>query len=224
MPTIRGDSVGARVADNPDERIDPLCGRRLGDFVLRERIDDGGFGAVYRCDQPKLRREVVVKVAHQRASASDPEALRFLREAQLASRLDHPFAAHVYAFGIEPDDGLVWIAMEMVHGTTLDRWLAGHTELRPDARRELLVPLFEGLADVVHVAHAAGIVHRDIKPSNIMVSSAQGSSCQNCSTSASPNLSTTRCRRPQTARRSPASRTRTQRADFDVQQCPSRSR
>jgi WD40 repeat protein len=157
------------VADNPDERIDPLCGRRLGDFVLRERIDDGGFGAVYRCDQPKLRREVVVKVAHQRASASDPEALRFLREAQLASRLDHPFAAHVYAFGIEPDDGLVWIAMEMVHGTTLDRWLAGHTELRPDARRELLVPLFEGLADVVHVAHAAGIVHRDIKPSNIMV-------------------------------------------------------
>src|SRR6266699_6629412 len=100
---------------------DELYGRTLGEFVLRERIGEGGFGAVYRCDQPLLGREAVVKVLHQKLRRNDVVLQRFMREAQLASRLDHPYAAHVYAFGIEPDDGLFWIAMEMVQGTALAR-------------------------------------------------------------------------------------------------------
>jgi serine/threonine protein kinase len=48
---------------------------------------------------------------------------RFLREARLASRFDHPFAAHIYEFGAE-EDGLLWIAMERVHGVTLSQWIA----------------------------------------------------------------------------------------------------
>ena len=107
-----------------------LCGRTLGEFVLRERIDEDGSGAVYRGEQPLLGRDVVVKVLHQR---HDADALqRFMREAQLASRLDHPYAAHVYAFGVEDEDGLPWIAMELVQGITLKRWLA---DARADAAR-----------------------------------------------------------------------------------------
>jgi len=137
----------------------------VGEFVLRERIDEGGFGAVYRCEQPLLGREAVVKVLHQRLRRNDVVLQRFMREAQLASRLDHPYAAHVYAFGIDHADGLFWIAMEMVQGTTLNRWLRDRGPLP----LEQFVPFFERVAEVVQTAHERGIVHRDLKPSNVMV-------------------------------------------------------
>ena len=98
-----------------------LSRRRAGEFVLRERIGAGGYGTVYRCEQPALRRDAVIKVLQSRRG-NDSSADRFVREAQLASRLDHPYAAHVYSFGIE-DDGLRWIAMEFVSGVTLAEWL-----------------------------------------------------------------------------------------------------
>jgi WD40 repeat protein/tRNA A-37 threonylcarbamoyl transferase component Bud32 len=144
---------------------DELCGRTLGEFVLRDRIGEGGFGAVYRCEQPLLGREAVIKVLQHRLRTDDNVVQRFTREARLASRLDHPYAAHVYAFGVEKTDGLCWIAMELVRGTTLDRWLRQRGPL-PVAE---LVPFFERIAEVVHTAHEHGIVHRDLKPSNVMV-------------------------------------------------------
>jgi eukaryotic-like serine/threonine-protein kinase len=151
-------------AGRPDARED-LAGRKLGEFLLRERIGVGGFGAVYRCEQPLLGREAVVKVLHPRLRRDDGILQRFAREAQLAARLDHPYAVHIYAFGIERDDGLFWIAMEKVHGITLEHWLRDRGPL-PLAQ---LVPLFDGIAEVVHTAHELGIVHRDLKPANVMV-------------------------------------------------------
>jgi len=140
-----------------------LTGRRLGEFVLRERIGEGGCGTVYRCEQPTLKRDAVVKVLHDR-NRSDAAQDRFLREAQLASRLDHPYAAHVYSFGVE-DDGLLWIAMELVQGVTLGDWIRA----RGAMPLEEFVPYFERVAQVVQAAHERGIVHRDLKPSNMMV-------------------------------------------------------
>ena len=116
-------SLAAEPMADPD-----LSGRTLGEFVLREQIGEGGYGAVYRCEQPVLKRDAVVKVLHARRRRSNAAKERFLREAQLASRLDHPYAAHVYAFGAE-DDGVLWIAMELVQGTTLD-------DLAEDARAD----------------------------------------------------------------------------------------
>jgi WD40 repeat protein/serine/threonine protein kinase len=147
-----------------------LSGRRLGEFVLRECLDEGGFGAVYRCEQPVLGREAVVKVLHQELRGGTIAIERFKREAQLASRLDHPYAAHVYAFGTEEEDGLRWIAMELVHGITLSDWLRD----RGPMSLEQFVPFFERVAQVVQVAHERGIVHRDLKPSNIMVVESAG--------------------------------------------------
>jgi WD40 repeat protein/serine/threonine protein kinase len=147
-----------------DGPIADLAGRKLGDFVLREQIGEGGCAVVYRCEQPQLRRSAVVKVLHERGQRSDAALDRFRREAQLASQLDHPYAAHVYAFGDE-DDGLFWIAMELVQGIALDDWLEAHGPM-PLAQ---FVPFFECVADVVHAAHERGIVHRDLKPSNVMV-------------------------------------------------------
>jgi WD40 repeat protein/serine/threonine protein kinase len=144
---------------------DDLSGRRIGEFVIRERIGEGGFGAVYRCEQPLLGREAVIKILHPERRLSPDALLRFLREAQLASRLDHPYAAHIYGFGIEEIDKLLWIAMERVQGVTLADWLTAHGPM-PLAQ---FVPFFERIAVVVQTAHERGIVHRDLKPSNVMV-------------------------------------------------------
>jgi WD40 repeat protein len=143
-------------------RSDPLPGRTLGDFVVRGRIGQGAFGAVYLADQVGLGRVAVVKVLH--AALRAEAAGRFLQEARLLARLDHPYAAHVYAFGAEPD-GLLWIAMERVDGTPLDRLL----EIKGPFAFDGFLPFFERLCEVVSAAHERGIVHRDIKPSNVMV-------------------------------------------------------
>ncbi len=146
-----------------------LEGRTLGEFTVRERIGEGGFAVVHRAEQPALEREAVVKALHTHHAKRPEVAQRFLREARLASRLDHPYAAHVYAFGAEPDDTL-WIAMELVRGTPMDRLLAEQGPLPLDK----LVPLFERICEVVQTAHDRGIVHRDIKPGNVMVLSRAG--------------------------------------------------
>ncbi len=137
-------------------------GRTFGDFVVREPIGHGGSGEVYRAEQLALGREAVIKVLLRQDSAGGAE--RFLREARLASRLDHPYAAHVYAFGSEPD-GVLWIAMELVRGTPLDQVLEKQGPI-PLAR---FVPLFDRLCEVLNAAHEQRIIHRDIKPANVMV-------------------------------------------------------
>jgi len=143
---------------------DALVGRRLGEFVVREMLSSGGFGQVFRAEQPGLGREAVIKVLHAKLRGHERVLARFLREAKLASRLDHPYAAHIYAFGVEPD-GLMWIAMELVRGTPLDRLLAASGPIA----LERFAPLLERICQVVQTAHEQGIVHRDLKPANVMV-------------------------------------------------------
>jgi WD40 repeat protein/serine/threonine protein kinase len=143
---------------------DVLVGRSLGEFVLRQRIGQGGFGAVYRASQPALDREAVIKVLRPELHASASATERFLREAKLASKLDHPYAAHVYAFGAE-SDGELWIAMELVRGTPLDQVL----KIQGPIPLERFLPLLDRICEVVHTAHEQGIVHRDLKPANVMV-------------------------------------------------------
>ena len=144
---------------------DDLCGRTLGEFVLLAKLDEGGCGRLYRCSQPLLEREVVIKVLLEERRGNKEAEERFLLEAQLASRLGHPYAVPIYAFGIDQKDGLRWIAMELVSGETLDQWLTKHGPMSLGQ----FVPLFECLAEVVQAAHELGIVHRDLKPSNVMV-------------------------------------------------------
>ncbi len=154
----------AHGADSGAAPRDELIGRRLGDFVIGSQLGAGGGGSVYLAHQRSLDRQAVIKLPLQRSGASAEATQRFLREAKLASRLDHPYAAHIYAFGAERD-GLFWIAMERVHGVPLDRLLA---ERGPFALARF-VPFLERLCEVVHTAHEQGIVHRDIKPQNVMV-------------------------------------------------------
>ncbi len=148
-----------------------LTNRTLGDFTVGTKLGEGGHGVVYRAEQRTLGREAAIKVLHARHGTDEALVQRFLREAQLASRLDHPFAAHIYAFGAE-SDGLLWIAMELVRGTTLRKVLASQPGGRLSITR--MMPLLDGLCEVVHTCHEQGIVHRDLKPDNVMVLSRAG--------------------------------------------------
>src|SRR5690606_32642691 len=132
---------------------DPLIGRALGEFVIREPLAGGGFGQVYLAEQKALRREVVIKILREKLAHEATHVQRFLREARLATLLDHPYAAHTYAFGAEPD-GLLWIAMEHVRGTTLATLL----RYQGPIPLERFAPLIERICQVVETAHEQGIV------------------------------------------------------------------
>ena len=147
-----------------------LAGRKLGDYTLREKIGDGGHGDVYRAEHRVLKRVAVVKVLNEKRQCADNAEARFLREAQLASQLRHPYAAQVYDFGVADEDGLCWLAMEFVDGVTLAHWLHAHGPMT----LEELVPFVECLAEVIDATHQSGIVHRDLKPSNVMVIESMG--------------------------------------------------
>jgi WD40 repeat protein/serine/threonine protein kinase len=141
-----------------------FVGRTLGDFIIREKLGEGGFGVVYRAEQLTLGREAVIKILRTKHRSSEQLIKRFKQEAHLASRLEHPYTAHIYAFGAEPD-GLMWIAMEYVRGTPLDKLL----ETQGPLPLERFVPLLDKICEVVATAHDNGIIHRDLKPANVMV-------------------------------------------------------
>jgi WD40 repeat protein len=124
---------------------------------------------VYLAEQPVLGRLVAVKVLHLSAEGAPTLEARFLREARLASQVDHPFAAHVYSFGVE-SDGLLWLAMEYVRGEPLSEWIQERGPL-PLAD---FVGCFEKLCEVVHALHQKGLVHSDLKPANVMVTARNG--------------------------------------------------
>jgi WD40 repeat protein/tRNA A-37 threonylcarbamoyl transferase component Bud32 len=158
------DGDPAVAASRPLDRPPDLIGRILGRFRVVERLGAGGLGEVYRAEQELLGRAAVIKVIRRDRPVTRERAERFLREAKLAARLDHPYAAHVYAFGAEPD-GLLWIAMELVRGHTLGALVRE----RGPMPLELFAPLAVALCEVVNAAHELGIIHRDLKPSNVMV-------------------------------------------------------
>src|SRR5687768_10814433 len=164
MAGVSGPRYARQVAEVRAAESAGYLGRQFGEFVVREPLSSGGFGMVFRAEQPALGREAVIKVLHTRLLGSETVVQRFLREARLASLLDHPYAAHTYAFGCEPD-GILWIAMELVRGTPLDRLLL----VQGPIPLERFVPLIERICEVVHTAHEQGIVHRDLKPANVMV-------------------------------------------------------
>src|SRR5258707_15695187 len=86
----------------PAETESSLLGRTLGEFLVREKLGQGGAGLVFRAEQPLLAREAVIKVLHASPRPNDGMGHRFLRGARPAPRPPPPAAAHIYAFGAEP--------------------------------------------------------------------------------------------------------------------------
>src|SRR5262249_16472271 len=122
---------------------------------------EGGMGAVYKALDTRLGRPVALKVLTHGAGSWTHER-RFAREARAASALNHPNIVTIYEFNTH--DGLDYISMEYVQGTTLSKLLAERS--LPVAT---LLEYARQAAGAIAKAHQAGIVHRDLKPGNIMV-------------------------------------------------------
>ncbi len=138
-------------------------GFRLSDrYELREEVGRGAAGVVYRARQPGLGRDVAVKMIISGASAGPGEIRRFRREAEVLAKVEHPNVVRIFESGDQ--DGLPFIAMELVPGRTLDFWLQRQV-LAPRTAAELV----RQLADAMRCVHQQGILHRDLKPQNVLL-------------------------------------------------------
>jgi len=139
------------------------AGARLGPYQIVAPLGAGGMGEVYRAHDPRLGRDVAVKTLPAGLAATPERRARFEQEARAASALHHPNIITILDVG--EDDGVAWIAMELVEGRTLRELLAAG-QLPTRKSLEIAVQVADALAK----AHAAGILHRDLKPDNVMVS------------------------------------------------------
>ncbi|MGH9971798.1 MAG: protein kinase domain-containing protein [Pyrinomonadaceae bacterium] len=137
-------------------------GTRVGRYEIRAQLGAGGMGEVYLAEDPKLLRQIALKILPTEFCQDSQRTARFLREAQAASALNHPNICTIYE--INDDDDPPCIAMEYVEGETLaEKIKDGNFDLAETLGIALQVT--GALTD----AHVHGIVHRDIKPDNILV-------------------------------------------------------
>lgn len=137
-------------------------GVRIGSFEILSPLGEGGMGAVYRARDPKLGRQVAIKILQHDLIASREHLRRFEREARAASALNHPNIVTI--FEIDECDGEPFIAMELVDGERLRDLVAGGALPVPK-----LLDIAWQIANGLAAAHDRGIVHRDLKPENVMV-------------------------------------------------------
>jgi eukaryotic-like serine/threonine-protein kinase len=132
----------------------------VGRFTVLGKVGEGGMGVVFRGRDPTLDRDVALKLVNH--SGGDDGQRRLLREAQAMARVAHPNVVPVYEVGVHRDQ--VFVAMELVRGTTMKDWLrAGPRTWR--SVLQVIVDAGRGLA----AAHRAGLLHRDVKPDNLLI-------------------------------------------------------
>ncbi|MGZ8379278.1 MAG: serine/threonine-protein kinase, partial [Gemmatirosa sp.] len=141
------------------------AGEVIGDryLVIRE-IDSGGMGRVYLAQHLRMGRQCAVKIMHRALLDDESAQARFNREAESASRINHPNVATIYDFG-ETKDGTAYLAMEYVAGESLRALLERDGPLPPMRASAIVSQIASGL----DAAHELPIVHRDLKPDNVMV-------------------------------------------------------
>jgi eukaryotic-like serine/threonine-protein kinase len=139
-----------------------IPGTRLGPYEIVSLLGAGGMGEVYRAKDPRLGREVAIKVLPASFSQDTDRLRRFEQEAKTAGSLNHPNITAVYDIGTH--EGAPYVVQELLEGETLRAELAGG-RLSPRKATEYAVQITRGLA----AAHERGIVHRDVKPENLFV-------------------------------------------------------
>ena len=138
-------------------------GSRLGPYAIRSQLGQGGMGVVYLAQDPRLKRQVAIKLLPPDLTRDDTAKQRFLQEAQAASALDHPNICTIHEIN-ETADGQLYLVMAHYAGETLKERI-GRGPLPLDDAIDVATQVGQGLVE----AHGAGIVHRDLKPANLLI-------------------------------------------------------
>jgi serine/threonine protein kinase len=152
----------------------PVSGNRLdrgseiAGYRVDERIGHGGMGIVYRVTNIALNRIYALKVLTPELAEDDLFRQRFQREMRIAASLHHPHVVGIHYAGEQ--EGLLFLAMDYVHGTDLRELMIKDGALHPERAIELLTQV----ASALDAAHGSGLVHRDIKPANILITIRDG--------------------------------------------------
>jgi Tol biopolymer transport system component len=147
-----------------------MAGTSLGGYQLRTLLGAGGMGEVYLAHDPKLARDVAIKILPSAFTSDSDRLVRFEREAKMLAALNHPNICAIYGF--EEADGIRFLILELVEGETLADTLAQRSSSHA---KDAALPLDRALsiarqiADALEVAHDKGIIHRDLKPANIKI-------------------------------------------------------
>jgi serine/threonine protein kinase len=136
------------------------------DFVLKRKLKEGGFGAVFQAEQLSTRQLRAIKILHPRIAASNPKAAeRFQIEATAAARVRSEHVVQVVSSGVDEATGSLWIAMEYLTGHDLGDWMAKNRVMPPAQVHTVLQHICHALG----AAHRVNIVHRDLKPENVFL-------------------------------------------------------
>jgi eukaryotic-like serine/threonine-protein kinase len=138
------------------------AGQKIGPYEVASQIGAGGMGEVYKARDPRLGRDVAIKVLPQSFSADPDRLQRFAQEARAAAALNHPNILAIFDIG--EDKGAPYVVSELLEGETLrDRLRSGALSIRKAI--DFALQMAHGLA----AAHEKGIVHRDLKPENLFI-------------------------------------------------------
>jgi serine/threonine protein kinase len=164
--TTRSESSAGSLSTlvTPDIQLPLARPKKFGNYELLGELGRGGMGVVYRARQQGTERDVAVKMILAGALAGESERAKFLREARMNARLDHPNIVTV--FEVSHIDDHPYIAMALVDGPNLRQFMQDRPLTVPQTIRIMVQ-----VADAVAHAHSRGVVHRDIKPQNIFVAS-----------------------------------------------------
>lgn len=132
----------------------------IPEYDILEQIGHGGMADVYRARHKRLDRHVALKILHAHYSEDPSFADRFIREARIAARLNHPNIVQI--FDVNRADESLFLAMEYVSGGDLTH------NFHPPINQEMLLSLLNQLCSALDFAHQEGYIHRDIKPANIL--------------------------------------------------------
>jgi len=140
-----------------------FAGKKIGDYLLHERIGTGGMGEIYKATQVSLGRTVALKILSDELGDDKSFIEKFLSEARAAGRLNHPNVVQVHEVG--QDKGTYYFSMEFLAGGSVQDLIRGGEKFDPKRAVEIVI----GAAKALEYAEKQGVVHCDIKPDNLML-------------------------------------------------------
>lgn len=148
------------------ETVSDMVGKRVGVYLVRRKLGQGGMGAVFEAVHESIGQRVAIKVLHAQLSQDDKITARFLNEARANSIVRHPGLVNVHDFQKLPD-GTVYLVMEFLEGESLETALARLRQTKACMPPAEAAALIGQAASALAAVHQAGIVHCDLKPDNI---------------------------------------------------------